>query len=141
MHLGREHDVVTPAAGQRLADDDLRLTLRVDVGSVDEVDPGIQRLVDDPDALVVILVAPFAEHHGAEAQLADPDARASKKAILHKQLPGAGHDRAPHRTARRSPGCHTGAHAALWGRAGSPGSRPAAGGTGTGSLPLLAVPS
>ena len=84
MYLGREHDVVTPAAGQCLADDDLRLPFRVNVGSVDEVDPRIQRPLDDADALGVILGAPFAEHHGPEAQLADPDARASETAILHE---------------------------------------------------------
>ena len=32
--------------GQRLADDDLRLALRVDVGGVDEVDAGVQGGVD-----------------------------------------------------------------------------------------------
>ena len=46
MYLRGEHDVVAPAARQRLADDDLRLALRVDVGGVDEVDAGIQGGVD-----------------------------------------------------------------------------------------------
>src|SRR5918994_383960 len=44
VRLGGQHDVVA-AALQRLADDLLRLALRVDVGGVDEVDPGVQRLV------------------------------------------------------------------------------------------------
>jgi len=57
--------------------------LRVDIGGVDEVDPGVERAVDDPDALVVILGAPVAEHHGPEAQLADRDAGASEASLLH----------------------------------------------------------
>jgi hypothetical protein len=68
--LRREHDVVA-ASGEGLADDDLGLALGVDVGGVDEVDPGVQRPVDGLDAFVVVLGAPLAEHHGAEAQLAD----------------------------------------------------------------------
>jgi hypothetical protein len=85
-HLGREHDVIAPAARQCLADDDLGLALRVDVGGVDEVDPRVQRAMNDPDAFVVVLVAPVAEHHRAEAQLADRDAGASQKAMLHGLL-------------------------------------------------------
>jgi len=47
-----------PAAGQRLADDLLRFSPGIDVGGVDEVDPGIERAVDDANAVVVIVVAP-----------------------------------------------------------------------------------
>ena len=83
VHLGREHDVVALGAGQHLADDDLGLALRVDIGGVDEVDPDAERTVDDPDALVVILGAPVTEHHGPEAQLADRDAGASQRSMLH----------------------------------------------------------
>jgi hypothetical protein len=57
MHLGRQHHVISSSARQGLADDDLRLALRVDVGGVDEIDPGVERSVDDPDALLVILGA------------------------------------------------------------------------------------
>jgi hypothetical protein len=46
-----------------------RLAGRVDVGSVDEVDAGVERSVDDPDRLVVVGIAPGAEHHRAEAEL------------------------------------------------------------------------
>lgn len=35
VHLAREHDVVAPAAGQRLAHDDLGFATGVDVGGVD----------------------------------------------------------------------------------------------------------
>jgi hypothetical protein len=86
VDLGREHDVVAAAAGQRLADDDLGLALRVDVGGVDEVDPGVERGVNDSDALVVILVAPLAKHHRSEAQLAHRDAGASEWSMLHGLL-------------------------------------------------------
>ena len=58
---------------QRLADDLLRLARRVHVGGVDEVDAGVERAVDDPDAVVVIRVAHRPEHHRAEAQRTDLD--------------------------------------------------------------------
>ena len=66
--LGGQHDVVA-AALECLADDLLGLAGGVDVGGVDEVDPGIQGAVDDADRVVVVGVAPGAEHHRAEAQL------------------------------------------------------------------------
>ena len=81
--LGGQDDVVAPAAGERLADDLLGLALAVDVGGVDEVDPGVQRGVDDPDGLVVVSVAPRAEHHRAQAELADRNAGASELAMFH----------------------------------------------------------
>jgi len=71
VHLGGEDDVLAPAAGERLADDLLRLAARVDVRGVDEVDPRVERAVDDPDRLVVVGIAPLAEHHRAEAERAD----------------------------------------------------------------------
>ena len=81
--LGREHDVVAPVL-QRLPDDLLRLTGGVHVGGVDEVDAGVEGGVDDADRVVVILVAPGAEHHRAEAELRDLDAGASERAVLHR---------------------------------------------------------
>jgi hypothetical protein len=47
VDLAGKHDVVALAAGERLADNDLRFAGRVDVGSVDEVDPGVQRPMND----------------------------------------------------------------------------------------------
>ena len=82
VELGGEHDVVA-AAREGLADDLLGLPGAVDVGGVDEVDAGVERRVDDPDRLVVVRVAPRPEHHGAEAELADRDAGASQRALLH----------------------------------------------------------
>jgi hypothetical protein len=67
--LRGEDDVVAPAL-ERLADDLLGLAGAIDVRGVDEVDPGVERGVDDPDRLLVIRVAPGAEHHRAETQLA-----------------------------------------------------------------------
>jgi hypothetical protein len=81
--LGGQHDVVA-AALERLADDLLRLAGRVDVGGVDEVDAGVQRGVDDADGVVVVGVAPGAEHHRAQAELADRDARAPQESIVHE---------------------------------------------------------
>ena len=72
---------------ERLADDLLGLAVRVDVGGVDEVDPGVQRRVDDPDRLVVVGVAPRAEHHRAEAELADRDAGAPERSQFHRRAP------------------------------------------------------
>ena len=52
VDLRGEEDALASSAGERLADDLLRLPARVDVGGVDEVDPGVERRVDDPDELV-----------------------------------------------------------------------------------------
>ena len=87
MHLGGEHDVVAAAAGERLADDLLRLAARVDVGGVDEVDAGVEGRVDDRDALVVVRVAPGAEHHRPEAERGDLDAGAAERAVVHRADP------------------------------------------------------
>ena len=84
--LRREDDVVA-AAVERLADDLLRLARRVHVGGVDEVDPGVEAAVDDPRALVVVGLAPRAEHHGAEAVLADLDPGASERSHAHDPYP------------------------------------------------------
>src|SRR3954471_14011797 len=60
--LGGERDIVT-AALEGLADDLLRLASRVDVGGVNEVDALVQGGLDDADRVVVVGVAPGAEHH------------------------------------------------------------------------------
>src|SRR5262245_17498746 len=106
VHLCREHDRIAPAA-QCLADDLFRLAARVHVRGVDEVDPGVQGAVDDADRLVVIRVAPRAEHHRAEAQRGDMDAGAAELAGLHEApflpWPRARTRRQPHRkTPRKS---------------------------------------
>jgi hypothetical protein len=83
VELRGEHDLVAPAAGERLADDLLGLARPVHVGGVDEVDARVERRVDDPDGLVVVGVAPGAEHHRAEAKLADRHAGASEWSQFH----------------------------------------------------------
>ena len=55
---------------------------------------GIDRPVDDADRVVVVGVAPGAEHHGSEAQLADLESGGSERAVVH------GHSQ-PHRAAGR----------------------------------------
>jgi hypothetical protein len=82
VHLGGEHHPI-PAAGQGLADDLLRLAGRVHVGGVDEVDPGVQRPLDDPGRLVMIRIAPGPEHHRAQAKRADLHASGAEHTHLH----------------------------------------------------------
>ena len=53
VHLGGQHDISATTL-ERLADDLLRLSAAVSIGGVDEVDAGIQGLVDDTNAVVVI---------------------------------------------------------------------------------------
>ena len=83
VHLAGEHDPVALAAGEGLADDLLRLALRVHVGGVDEVDPRVERPVDDPDRLVVVGVAPRAEHHRPEAHRSHLHSGPAERAQLH----------------------------------------------------------
>ena len=52
------------------------------VGSVDEVDAGVEGPVDDADGVIVIGVAPGAEHHRAQAQRAHHHAGAAEAAVF-----------------------------------------------------------
>ena len=83
MDLRGEDDVVAPPARQGFRNDLLGLARRVDVGGVDEVDPAVEGAVHDPDALVVVGVAPRAEHHRPETERADPHAGSTEDAVLH----------------------------------------------------------
>ena len=74
---------VATTAGQRLGDDLLALAGGVDVGGVDEVDAGVERPVDDGDAVVVVRLPKLAEHHGAEAQARDLHPGTAEGAIGH----------------------------------------------------------
>ena len=68
--LRRQHDVV--ASPRKCPAGDLfGLTVGIHVGRVDEVDAGVQRLMDRALALGMVGVAPRAEHHGAEREAAD----------------------------------------------------------------------
>src|SRR4051794_23766958 len=66
-----------------LAHDLLGLPVGVDVGGVHEVDPRVEGAVDDPDRVVVVRVAPGAEHHRAEAEGRDLDAGRAEGAVVH----------------------------------------------------------
>jgi hypothetical protein len=95
VELRREDDLVA-TAGERLPDDLLVLPLRVDVGGVDDVDPRVERGVDDPDPILVIGVPPGAEHHRAQAELAHLDAGCPQLPVLHGENLAAGAGHAPH---------------------------------------------
>ena len=82
MRLGGKHHVVA-AALQSLADDLLRLSRRVHIRGVDEVDAGVQRGMDDPDALGVVGITPRTEHHRAEAVRAHLDPGTAERPHLH----------------------------------------------------------
>jgi hypothetical protein len=86
VDLGGDDDVVA-ASLQGTTQDLLGGAAGVDVGAVDEVDPGIHCGVDDPDAVVNVDVAAVeTEHHCAQAVRADFDAGASERAHLHEEL-------------------------------------------------------
>ena len=61
-------------------------TQRIDVGGIDEIHPGIRRLVQDRVGWRLLRL--LAERHCAEAQTGDAEARAAKLAILHVEFPG-----------------------------------------------------
>ena len=83
VHLGGQDHAVTPATGEGLGHDLLGLPAGVHVRGVDEVDPGVERGVDDADTVVVVGVPPGAEHHGSEAQRGHLHAGASQGAKVH----------------------------------------------------------
>ena len=82
VNLRRQDDLVAPAL-DGLADDLFRLPCRVGVGGVDEVDALLERAVDHAEAVVVVRVSPWAEHHRAEALDADLDAGAAERTVFH----------------------------------------------------------
>ena len=89
--LGGEHDVV-PASLQGLADDVLGVA--VGVGGVDDVDAGVQRLVDDAGRVLGGIAHGGGEHQGAQGVGADLDAGPAECAVLHGISPCGGRHRA-----------------------------------------------
>ena len=85
VHLRREHDVVAPSL-KCLGDDRFGLPGRVHVGGVDEVDAGIERRVDHVDRLVVVGIAPRAEHHRPETEWAHRHAGTPERTLFHESL-------------------------------------------------------
>jgi len=78
-----QDDVVTTTARQRFADDDLGLSLGVDVGGVDEVDAVVECPVDDRHRRVAVAFTEPAEHHGAETQGAHARSGVAEDAMFH----------------------------------------------------------
>ena len=85
VELGRQHDVVAPS-GDRPPDDQLVLPGAVDVGGVDEVDPRVDRPLDDPGTLGEVAVAPHPEDHRAEPETAHLDTGRAERAVLHRYV-------------------------------------------------------
>src|SRR6185437_7008113 len=83
VHLRREDHLVAPAL-EGLAYDLLGLARGIHVGRVDEVDPAVDRRADRADAVVDVGVAPFPEHHRAEAVRADLEAGPAERSVLHR---------------------------------------------------------
>jgi len=73
IHLRGNHQFIA-SSGDGFAHDLLALATGVGIGGIDEVDPGIERLVDDADAFGVVGVAHLPEHHRSEAITTDRDA-------------------------------------------------------------------
>ena len=95
--LGREDNAVA-APLERFAHG--HFGLAVYVGSVDEVDPRVQRLVDDAGRVVVVGVADGrAESQSAQRVGADLDSGPPEGAVLHAGSWGCGRD------VRALPGC------------------------------------
>jgi hypothetical protein len=61
----------------------------VHVGGVDQVDPGVERPVDDRDRRFVVVDGHGAEVHCTERVGADVDTGAAEGAVLHGGLHGA----------------------------------------------------
>jgi hypothetical protein len=78
--LGGQHPALA-GVFERAADHLLGLAVGVDVGRVDEVDAGLERVIDDAPRLR--LIGRAAEHHGAEAELGDLHAAVTEHAVLH----------------------------------------------------------
>ena len=85
VNLGRDHDIVPPSL-ERLAEDHLGFAGAVAIGRVDEIDAGIERLVDHAGTVVMVGIAHGPEHHGAEAIGTDLDAGPAEGAVLHGGL-------------------------------------------------------
>ena len=90
--LGRDDHVLAAhlEVPERLPGDLLRAAAGIDVGRVDEVDPGFQRAGDQPLGLVLPQRADLAPHplaaaerHGAEAQLGDEEAGLAQPVVAH----------------------------------------------------------
>src|SRR5205085_7308203 len=81
--LGRQHHLVAPAAGERLAEQRFIVTPAIHVGAVEEIDATVDRVVDDPDALGIVALAVNARYRHA----AEPDREDAKRAAAELAWP------------------------------------------------------
>ena len=82
--LGGQHHLIA-TTGKRPAEELLGHPEVVDVGGVEERNPGRQRLIDHLPTRRLVGVAPPTEHHRAEPENADVDATGTELPILHRQ--------------------------------------------------------
>ena len=83
VDLGGEHDVVAPAPAAPCRRSPRTRPREYTSAVSTKLMPASSARVDDADRVVVVAVAPGAEHHGAEAERADLDAGATERAHLH----------------------------------------------------------
>lgn len=67
-------------------DDHLGLAPAVAVGGVDEIDPRIERLVNDADRLMVVGITDRVEHHRAQTVRTDLDPGATERTVMQHGL-------------------------------------------------------
>src|SRR5690349_12521129 len=85
VHLRRKNHVVAATALQCLPHDFLGLAAGIHVGGIDEVDAPVEGPVDDADGVVVVGIAPRAEHHRSQAERADLHSSATQCPKLHSR--------------------------------------------------------
>ena len=86
VHLGGQNDLGALAVAlQRLAGHFFAAPAAVDVGRIEEVDAGVDGAVDDRIGIIGGGLA--AEHHAAQAELADFHTGASQRTVFHMFLP------------------------------------------------------
>ena len=82
--LGRDEGTIAPALAQHPGDQPLRVAIAVDIGGVDEIQPGIQRRMQRGHRFGIVHLAPGgADRPGSEADLADAAAAAAKGSGTH----------------------------------------------------------
>ena len=85
-YFGRDHHVLTPAL-QRPTENLFGFTGRVHIGRVEEIDPFVERPVDQRVGLLLVEGADglplAAEGHGAEAELRDEDTGVGEGTVFH----------------------------------------------------------
>ena len=86
--LGAEDDLV-PLLAQRLGDYPLAVALAVGVAGVEEVDAEVERLLEEPDAVRLLDLAPpaRADRPDSKADLRDIEVGVAKPPVLHRARP------------------------------------------------------